>query len=721
MHTLRPVVLIGLAQIAPAVLVAAPTDVQEELSPVGLEEVIVTAQKRAESLQDAPISIVALSSETLATRGIQGLTNLQSDVPGLIPSRHPNSAATVRLFLRGIGQGNDQITYDPKVAFYIDGVYMARFQGLAAEVAELDRVEVLRGPQGTLYGRNTTGGAINFITRAPQLGEFGFRQDLAAGNRDRFSSRTRFNIPMGEKAAAELSYLRVRENGFVRNAGTGVPRFGDQDRQAWRAAFLWQPNERVDLRYTFDQSGLKDTPVWMAAVPLYPAEADRPTESSATVTDLIANDITGLGHNLTVTFEIDEALTLKSITSYRELGNFTYMPYHPGLLAPPPFLINIVDMDQEQLTQEFQLIGAAFDSRLEYIAGAYYFDESATSHDTNVLPLTGGGMRIDRHPTADNVAYALYGQTTYTPSVLSERLHLTIGGRWSKDERKATKQDTTTLANGMVVPAPRGTADRTFTDFSPSATVAYDITDDLGVYAKVATGYQTGGFNLTASTLARFSAGFGPEYADSYELGLKSTWFDNRLRLNAALFTTERTDMQVSVPDPNNLSVTDVFNAGKATINGLEVDVTARPVPALDLSLAYAWTEARFDRITNSLGQNVKDLYAYDQVPRHKASATAGYEWPATKLGVPTASVTYSYQSRMNASTSLGAVIGSHGLLDARVGLGEIPVAGGRLRFSLWGRNLTDEEYEIFHFIYVVPTAMFGDPRSYGADLTLEF
>lgn len=721
MRTVRPVALANFAPVAFAALLAAPADSKEEPSNAGLEEVIVTAQKRSESLQDAPISIVALSSETLELRGIQSLTDLQSDVPGLIPSRHPNSAATVRLFLRGIGQGNDQITYDPKVAYYVDGVYMARFQGLAAEVAELERIEVLRGPQGTLYGRNTTGGAINFITRAPRLGELGFRQDLTAGNRDRLVSRTRANVPMGEKAAAEISYLRVTEDGFVRNAGTGVPRFGDQDREAWRAAFLWQPHERVDLRYTFDQSELKDTPVWMAAVPLYPQEGDRPTESSSTVNNLIANDIGGTGHNLTVAFDINETLTLKSITSFRDLSNFTYMPYHPGLLAPPPFLTNIVDMDQEQFTQEFQLIGTAFDSRLEYVAGAYYFDEEASSHDTNLLPLTAGGLRIDRRPTADNGAYAVYGQATYTPEALAGRLHLTAGGRWSEDERKATKQDTTTLANGMVLPAPKGTADRTFTDFSPSAAVAYDFTDDLSVYAKLATGYQTGGFNLTASTLARFSAGFDPEYADSYELGLKSTWFDNRLRVNAALFTTERTDMQVSVPDPNNLSITDMFNAGKATINGFEMDVAARPIAALDLSLAYAWMEARFDRITNSLGQDVKDLYAYDQVPKHKASATAGYEWPTTRFGVPTASVTYSYQSKMDASPSLGAVIGSYGLLDARAGLGEIPMGRGKLRFSLWGRNLTDVEYYNFHFIYVVPTAMFGDPRSFGADLTLEF
>ncbi len=701
------------------VALAMPAGAQAQQAAGTLEEVIVTAQKREESIQDAPISIIALSSAALENRGIDGLTDLHADVPGLTMTPHPNSGATVRVTMRGIGQANDQITYDPKVAIYVDGVYMARFQGLAAEVAELERIEVLRGPQGTLYGRNTTGGAINFISKAPQLGEFGFRQDLTTGNRNRIHARTRVNIPLGDEFAAELSFMRLREDGFIRNAGSGVSRFGDHDRRAWRAALLWQPSERFDLRYTFDRSDLEDTPVWMGAVPLYPAEARTPRASSPTVTNLIPNDIRGQGHNLTATLELNDALTLKSITGYRELDNTTNMPYHPGVLAPPPFLINLVDMSQEQLTQEFQLIGTTLDSRLQYIGGLYYFDESASSQDANVLPLNR--MRIDRDVSADNVAYAVFGQATYTPAALSGRLHLTAGARWSRDERKATKQDVTTLPSGAVVPAPFGRADRTYSDFSPSGVIAFDITDDVNVYAKVATGYQTGGFNLTASSLARFSQGFGPEYADSYELGLKSTWLDNRLRVNAALFTTERKDMQVSVPDPNNLSVTDMFNAGKATINGLELDVAARPIPALSLSLAYAWLDAKFDRITNSLGQDLKHLYNYDQAPPHKASATVEYDWPQTGFGQPKASVTYGYQSKMDASTTIGAVIGSYGLLDARVSLAEIPVANSKLRFSLWGRNLTDEDYYTFHFIYVVPTAMFGEPRSYGADFTLEF
>ncbi|AMN46208.1 TonB-dependent receptor [Steroidobacter denitrificans] len=699
-------------------VVALPAVAQNQHTSAGVEEVIVTAQKREESLQDTPISILAFSTKALENRGIKAVTDLQTDVPGLIINEHPNSASTGRLIMRGIGQANDQITYDPKVSIYVDGVYMARFQGLSAETADLERIEVLRGPQGALYGRNSTGGAINFITKAPQLGSFNFRQDLTVGNRDRKYSRTRLNIPLGDTAAAELSYLRLTEDGYINNIGSGADRFGDKDRRGWRAALLWQPNDRLDLRYSFDRSEIEDTPVWMGQVPLYPVTAHRPKTGSASVKDLIPNDITGQGHNLTATFDINDSLQLKSITGYRELDNFTYMPYHPGVLGPDPVLVNIIDTHQRQFSQELQLIGTALDSRLQYVGGLFYFDESATSYDINQIPMSN--MYIDRDTSADNTAYAVYGQATYTPAAFSQRLHLTVGARYSWDERKATRQVTTTVS-GAATPAPREFGDRDFSEFSPNGVIAYDLTDDMNVYLKATKGYQTGGFNLTATTPQRFSAGFKPEFAESYELGLKSTWLDNRLRVNAALFTTDRKDMQVSVMDPVTPSLTDMLNAGKATVNGAEVDITARPIPALNLSLSYAWLDAHFDSIRNSVGDDVKSQFVYDQAPRHKASATAGYEWPHTSFGTPTASVTYNYLHKMVASYQRGLYIDTYGLLDARLSLTDIPVNGGNLRFSLWGKNLTDENYYTFHFSYIVPTAMFGAPRSYGLDVSLDF
>lgn len=708
------------AMAVPALLWAAAAGAQEQSPDQAIEEVIVTAQKRAESLQDTPISIVALSSKALEARGISSLDHLQADVPALNLSPHPQSTTTVRVFMRGIGMANDQITYDPSVAIYLDGVYMARFQGLASEVADIERIEVLRGPQGALYGRNSTGGAINFITAAPKLGEFSFRQDLSAGNYDRLRARSRVNIPLGESFAAELSFLRTRKDGFVRNLGTGVSRFGDEDRYAYRAAVLWQPVERFDLRYTYDRSELEDTPAFIARVPLYPTEAARRSTGSPAERDLRANDGVGQGHNLTATFELSDALTLRSITGYRELDNFTNRAYHMGVLAPAPISATDVDIAQRQFSQELQAVGTVLDSRLQYVVGLYWFDESANDNQFNRQPLAG--RRTERHLSADNVAYAAFGQATYTPAVLDQRLHLTAGARWSRDEREATKWEAMTLASGAVSLGV-GSAERAYTDFSPSAVAAFDVTDDINLYAKFATGYKTGGFNLFASSIARFAQGFGPESVTSYELGLKSGWLDNRLRVNVALFTMDYEDLQLSVSsDPNNTNISDVLNAGKASIDGLELDVVARPLPELNLSVAYAWLDAGYDKVEDVLGRDITNLYGFVEAPEHKLSATLEYTLPRTAIGAPSATLTYAYQSERVASTSCKAcIIGAYGLLDARVTLADIRAGNGNLRFSLWGKNLTDEDYYTMHLMVGVPSAVFGDPRTYGADVTFEF
>ncbi|NUP90900.1 MAG: TonB-dependent receptor [Candidatus Sumerlaeia bacterium] len=200
-----------------------------------MDEVVVTAQKREESLQDTPISIVAFTPEDLEQKGITGLTDLRSLVPNVQMTPHPNGAATTMINIRGVGITDDQITQDPSVAVYLDGIYVARSQGLAMDIAELARVEVLRGPQGSLYGRNAKGGAVNFITLPPTLGEWEFKEQLSFGNRDWFRNRTAVNVPLGSSVAARLSYLNMSQDGYVRNLGTNVARFGDRDREAWRA------------------------------------------------------------------------------------------------------------------------------------------------------------------------------------------------------------------------------------------------------------------------------------------------------------------------------------------------------------------------------------------------------------------------------------------------------------------------------------------------------
>ncbi|MBK7730881.1 MAG: TonB-dependent receptor [Gammaproteobacteria bacterium] len=226
----------------------------------GLEEIVVTAQKREESLQDTPISIVALGPAQLENLGISDINDLGSNIPNLQITPHSNSGAIPRIFIRGVGNFDDQITQDPSVAVYMDGVYVGRNQGMGVEVADIERIEVLRGPQGILYGRNATGGAINFITRAPELEQWGFSQQLTFGRRDEFRSRTMLNVPVGDTFAARLFYLDSSKDGFVRNTANGEDTYGGEDRDAQRIDLLFRPNDAVDIRYAFDRSKLEDSP-----------------------------------------------------------------------------------------------------------------------------------------------------------------------------------------------------------------------------------------------------------------------------------------------------------------------------------------------------------------------------------------------------------------------------------------------------------------------------
>ena len=682
-----------------------------------LEEIVVTAEKKEASIQETPISLLALSSADLQSKGIGGLVDLGSSVPNLQLAPYPNSATTVRVFIRGIGNNDDQITQDASVAVYLDGVYVSRSQGLAADVADIERVEVLRGPQGSLYGRNATGGAINFITKAPEPGQFGFQQDLKLGRYDLFQSRSQLTVPVTEQAALQLTYLRIEKDGFIRNAGTGAARFGDHDREAYRAAFNWQPTDTFNLRYSYDRSNLDDTPVLGVPVPLPPAEGHRPTRGPQAVRDLQPNRVVAQGHNLTLSWELSDALTVKSITGYRKLDNETRQSYFFNMAAPAPGISNYFSFPQDQLTEELQLLGNAYDSRLEYVLGAFYLDESIDSYSFTAIT---GLPRVDNFTTADNRAYALYAQATYTPALLDDRLHLTLGARQSLDKRRASLQKNRIPALGAPSVGPNVVGSQDYRNFSPSLVVAYDIDDSVNVYGKVVTGYKTGGYNVRASSDAAFSAGFDEENLISYEIGMKSQWLDDRLRLNTAVFWSDYDDIQVNVQsDPTNPSVIDVVNAGTATVKGVELELSALLTDALTVSLDYAYLDAGFDEVVNAAGVDVADAYRFVEAPRNSYALRLQYEVPGIAVGALTASADYSWQDdKYTSSNDPRYVIEAYGLLNARLSYAEIPLFDGELSAAVWGRNLDNKTYYSAFINAGLPTAMFGEPRSYGVDVS---
>lgn len=712
------VALVSLAATVSPVAIAQTSPIPEKpASPIGLDEIIVTAQKRAESLQDTPIAIAALDTEALEKKRVTSLLEIASGVPNVQISPGTVGPTSVRIIIRGIGQLSNAVTLDAPVAVYQDGVYLGRTQGMGNELAELERVEVLRGPQGTLYGRNATAGAINFITKAPELGELNFNQKFTIGNLDEFRSRTAVNIPLGDDLAVGLAFVHAKRDGFIRNIGTGAPWFGAVNRNGFRAAALWSPSDAFEARYTFDYTKIKDTSNFAAVVPFLPPEAERPRTGSAYVEDFLPNSTSAQGHNLTLTYDLSDTVTVKSITGYRELDSFEYQDFNTGVFGPYSLSRLSDSTDQKQFSQELQLIGDAIDGRLKYIAGLYYFTEKGDASSLQNTP-TGRNLRT---ATFKNKAYAVFGQGTYTPDFLDQRLHLTLGLRWSKDKREASLLNVSIPPAGPQTTLIDGSGDNAFDDFSPSGTLQFDINDDVNVYAKVVKGYKSGGFSLSASSPDSFARGFGPEKIISYEAGLKSELFDRRVRFNLAAFYNDYKDIQTNVIDPRDARIFDIINAGKAVTKGFDADITVLVAQGLTLQGSYGYVDAKYKKVVDLAGNDITDGFVMPHAPKNSFSVSANYTSPETRIGVFDATVGYDWQDKyVSLGTDRRYAVASNGLLNATVGLSGIGNFEG-WRVAIWGRNLTDETYYLSTFPVGLPTAFFGLPRTYGVDLSIKF
>jgi len=537
----------------PATPVEAPTE---------LEEITVTAQKRVQSLQETPISIEAFNAQKIELRGIEGLRDLAAQVPNMTVEPFPTHNATLRLFIRGVGPTDAQLTQDPAVGVYIDGVYIARSVGLALDIADLERIEVLRGPQGTLYGRNTTGGAVNLVTRKPAGGPFSMTHKLAFGERGQLTGKSSFSFGLTDELAMKLAVLSHRQDGYVENTGPGGD-FGDRKVKGLRFDARWLPTDWLTADYAYDRSELDyfnymyqsvltpETNKGQAELfkrygqgqTLYSGErldalaSSAPYEQSGTKVD---------GHALTLGALLGD-FELKYIGAFRDLwdaeyadlgggaGSTTYRldsNYYDGPAAdlanngPTPLVIPTVT--QEQWTHELQFGGRLFDS-LQVLVGLFYFAEEAvedrhrlnhqlsTGIDPNManqvgVDITAPGFEqarlvnfVDLWWSIENKAAAAFGEVTWTPGWLDQRTHWTLGYRHSEDRRDAVKFRTSdtyveTYANGQ------GTA-RLLSSGQPFNYVATsrDFSDDSFSYG--AAFDLTPAVNLYAKSVEAYKSG----------------------------------------------------------------------------------------------------------------------------------------------------------------------------------------------------------------------
>ena len=714
---------------------------EEGTRAAALEEVIVTAERREASLQETPISVLAFGIDSLEKLGVDDLGDIQHSVPNLVMRQFPNSQASLRTYMRGVGNNDVGMSTDPSVGVYIDGIYVARSIGLGSEVASLERIEVLRGPQGSLYGRNTIGGAINMITAKPK-GEWGFKGGLSAGDRDYAKARAEIDTPRAAGLAAKLSLMSSQKDGWVENNGAG-PDFGDNDSLAGRLAVNWSPVDNFTADYAYDYTDVDSGTIYYQNIgpslfgfESVPYRDDRQNSARPRV-PFEESSVEVSGHSLTLSWEISDAVSLKSLTGYREVEQDIYQDYgaNPNttrLFANAPFL-----NEQDQFSQELQLLGNLLDGGLEYVLGAYYFEEEGDEDaiDYITLPLayyppyppdmTLNEFELPRRvSTANNDATALYGHFTWTPEMLARRLHLTLGLRYSEDEREIKTAQSFGGYEFFSAHAD-DSWDNTSTDF----TVSYDIDENVNVYAKYVEGYKTGGFNIRGTSLVAATTPVSEETVSTWEAGIKSQFLDDRLRFNAAVFTSDYEDIQLSfaqIGDPTN---TVLYNAGKATIDGAEVDLTALITDTLVLTVGYGYLDASVDEVIDpNTGANLAKTakYALPSAPDNSFTADLDYTFPSFGYGELALNVNYSYvdDTEFVSTPTFGYDIPDYDLWNARLTLRELCVGEGRAAVALWGRNLADEEYlldGIESFPWSQMVASFGERRTWGVDVTYEY
>lgn len=714
---------------------AASTEVSERPQRRVIEEVVVTAQKRQESLQDVPIALSAFSSEALSNMGVSSTQDLQLSTPGLV---YTNIGPVAQPYLRGVGTRLVFNGLDPSVATYIEDRYAPRAAGNIMEFGlDVERVEVLKGPQGTLYGRNATGGAIR-VLKKDVTDEFEGALKATLGNYDRRDLAGTVNVPLGQDFGVRLSGLVKRRDGYADNITRNEPgapdELDDRNLKAFNANFRWDVSERVTSRLLVDYWDQNDR-FGADAVVVEPLDlhlglaiggrTGRDVDEVAT-TNPSKQDGDELSSQLRFDIALD-AVDLVSITTFTDFAlDWTAEPDGTSAELLDP---GVVSEEADTYSQELRLVSRN-GGRLEWMTGVfYYFDDHRTEVrlDTAILPKFSQGVQ-----DTETTAYAGFGELTWH---LADRWALTLGGRYSVEERKTSVKESRepgfSTAGAGAMPF---RADEEWSEFTPRVVLEYELGETL-LYASYSRGFKSGGYNYPALSTPD---GLDPEILDMVELGLKGDYFNRTLRVNTALFAYDYKDLQVTRAATGTGTVT-TENAADAEVLGLDLDVTWMPTDALTLQSGLGLLDseykdyqanAKFFRQSVGLpGPGMVDRgfdASGEQLLRASdwsAFVTATYEFRVANGRLPV-SLTYSYKDDYFFDFVVDPLTKKfkqegYGLLNGRV---SYHTPDERWIVSLWGRNLTDETY--FDEItgnFAGMRGSYGVPRTYGADLEYRF
>jgi iron complex outermembrane receptor protein len=775
------------------VVLSAPAGAQ------GIEEIVVTALRRETDLQDTPISITAFTAEDMFDRSFTNTRDIAEATPNMLftTGGAASGGSAALAYIRGIGQNDWLVTVDPGVGIYIDGVYMGRLQGGIMDLVDLESVEVLRGPQGTLFGRNTVGGAI-LLNSAKPHDKFSGLGRVSVGNYDRVDVVGSVNMPLSDNLFAKVSGSSRERNGYLRRVLAG-DKINDEDRQSFRGQVLWEPQENLEVVLTGDytrtrQKGMGYSLAKYSCDPLpfcsveggaaeiynrvvaipngdppYDARWEVPEDTLITYGTNRARDEGDIwGVSGTITWTVSDNLTVQSISSYRDAdtdfqGDAESSPV-PLSESDDPTVIGEQTLS-DQFSQELQLQGLAFDGRLNWIMGGFYFTENADDFQpvrvavglfealeaaplfsvpppgfpflpcppVGPYPCFGGAgnplnafldINQDTYRTGDNESIAGFVQGTFN---VTEQLGLTAGVRYSHEEKDFHYERFLFTNPQLNIDAQ---AHDEWNSWTPRFGIDYKITEDVLAYFSASKGFKSGGFNgrpVSATSVASYD----PEELWSYEWGIKSTWFDQRLRFNANGYYYDYTDIQLtsaqSDPATGALEVV-VENAGDAEILGFEIEAVAVPIEQFQIDGGVGYLDFEYTKLLppcmgalpGTSCTNVEESDTLPRAPEWTINVGGQYTMPLAAWGEVTGRVDWRHVTKHYHDPLNSEFIAEPGydLVNARI----IFVPGdGNWDIAVWGTNLTDEIVRINGFdvdAFASNAVMQGPPRMWGATLS---
>lgn len=706
-----------------------------------LEQVVVTVQRRQERLQEVPVAATAITASELESRGISNVADLASLAPNLQISPTPGNATAVQIAIRGSVTTNPALSWDPTVGMYVDGVYVGKSQGSVFDLVDLERVEVLRGPQGTLYGRNTLAGAINLITRKPS-GQLGAQVSADFGNYNARVGKLSLDLPALGALKVSVGGRVEQRDGWVRTqAGSSVDQLNNRDNQAARLAATLALSRDLLLDYRYDKTKV-DQHSRFSQVLRSTVDKDFGFPSGIVVTpqgrvENAAVDGPSFermdidGHALTAEWKLGDN-TLKYIFAKRDMSWKDALDLDG---SPVAFAHTQRLSDFKQNSHELQLVGGV--GALSYVAGLYRFEDEGFT--ANPQTFFFGGANFDSRYGFSTQADSAYGQADYK---LDERWTLSAGLRHTSERKSTQRYNAAVSPSGAVqaVIIPQGTAASTkFSATTPLLSLGYKLSPELSLYGRYAEGFKSGGFNGEAGTVKEAVTPFRPEKLKSFELGAKSTLLGGRMTLNVALFNNDSTDLQQAVFTATGAAASDIRNIGKANSRGLELEAVARITRDFKLQAGYGYLQTRYKEYPDANGLNVADNVAVVHAPRHTLNLVADATLGQFSLGTLRATADYAftgahylypYQIKTvnpALATAANTRVAAAGVLNARLALADIDLGGKASgEIALWVRNAGDKQH-IANKIDFGPgfgnltQAYYIDPRTVGVSLIARF